>query len=185
MRSMTALSLSLFFSPRVFYHAKKNVYCTADHHDCDVDWCHFIKTYARDQYLTAYSTFANQIPTYRYLYRGIFLQIYPWLRSWHGEDVTLLFGGPADGSNPNPNRTSASNSTTSTSTANEQEAIIYLQSAFATFVKDPSLGLREKFGWPLYSSNCTQNPLPLFPTSHSTLLRFSIHHQTNRSLVLC
>jgi carboxylesterase type B len=102
---------------------------------------------------------ANQIPTYRYLYRGIFpsLQFYPWLRSYHGQDVTLLFGGPANNSNPNTDRNSTTDSTTATTSTNEQEAAIYLQSAFATFVKDPSRGLLEKFGWPLYSPNSTTN----------------------------
>lgn len=93
------------------------------------------------------------MPTYRYRYRAIFplLQAYPWLRSYHGADVFILFGHTF---------TTSSNNTGEyffipfPSDSLEHQASISLQSAFATFITDPSKGLLDQLEWPLYSPNC-------------------------------
>jgi hypothetical protein len=79
------------------------------------------------------------IPTWRYLYNGSFdkMRSYPWLRPYHGSDLTLILG-------------KARATAWQDVGADVEKAGRYIRNAVASFVRDPIHGL-ESFGWPRYN----------------------------------
>ncbi|KAG8737701.1 hypothetical protein FRC10_007926 [Ceratobasidium sp. 414] len=95
----------------------------------------FICTTAKNANLRA----QVDVPTYRVRYAGNFTNIspYPFLGTYHGAELPMLFGGAAPlfgGRN---------------ATTEESETAKLIQSYMVAFASDPKMGL-SKVGWPMY-----------------------------------
>ncbi|KAG8808918.1 hypothetical protein FRC17_003702 [Serendipita sp. 399] len=91
------------------------------------------------------------IPTYRYRYLARFPAISPPpLRAFHASDLLILFGNSQDLSPSAP-----------PPTALEQQATVYLQSAWSAFIRDPTNGL-STLGWPRYAGSTGQTLVDIF-----------------------
>ena len=105
----------------------------------------------------------NDVPTWRYRYMGVFPEVtpYQWLGSYHESkycikswrsidlhkslgDVALLMGTY----NTINNTRSPSPGQTTTAAASR-----YYQQLFGTFIRNPTTGLQDVYGWPTFNPN--------------------------------
>lgn len=92
--------------------------------------------------IEAAARIAQGVPVWRYRYYGDFtnLQLYPGSGSYHGAELNMVFGTAEDVSGlPND--------------AVENATIAYVQSAWAEFARNPSSGLTDVLGWPVYENS--------------------------------
>ncbi|KAF7592161.1 hypothetical protein BBP40_000648 [Aspergillus hancockii] len=90
---------------------------------------------------TTFNRLGQDVPTWRYLYRGNFSSLSPttWLGAYHSSDIPIVLG--------------SYNKTTSQipSSPSEVAASKYIQGAWVAFAKDPWDGLHE-YGWPQFTA---------------------------------
>ncbi|KAH7419339.1 Alpha/Beta hydrolase protein [Cadophora sp. MPI-SDFR-AT-0126] len=100
---------------------------------------------------------ANDIPTWRYRYMGVFpnLAVSSEAGTWHAAELPMLF-----------------NTAPSTPPATAEQVSIgnYMRGAWAAFAKDPQAGLTN-YGWPLYNN------------SQDSLVRLGFENKTGPNLI--
>ena len=103
------------------------------------------------------------VPTYRYRYFGEFpntrLTLNPSSGAWHGAEIGVIWqtAGNVSGVPNTPAETSIS---------------AYLSGAWATFAKNPDMGLSQRpYGWPRYEAN------------EATLIRLAYKNETSASYI--
>ena len=87
------------------------------------------------------------------------LELYPGSEAYHGSELTLLFG-------------TTQNLTGIPDSAPEAQFGAYMMQAWASFAREPSMGLTKRLGWPLWNA------------SKETLVRLAYVQQVQASFVL-
>lgn len=90
---------------------------------------------------TASDRASNNIPVWRGYYYGDWdnLRLYPDSGTYHGAELTMIFGSDEDVSGIAPSET-------------EQQFSALMQRAWAVFAADPASGLTDQLGWPQFNN---------------------------------